>query len=86
MNAIHKLLKKIGFVVKKTLRASEQEGLDIAQTRGVWAEFQKTLDPNRLIFLDESGGKTNIMVMGLTFYIIDKLGIANDKNEPDKID
>lgn len=26
------------------------------------------------------------MVMGLTFYIIDKLGIANDKNEPDKID
>ena len=60
MNAIHKLLKKIGFVVKKTLRASEQEGLDIAQTRGVWAEFQKTLDPNRLIFLDESGGKTNM--------------------------
>ena len=25
------------------------------------------------------------MVLGLAFYVIDKLGIANDKNEPDSI-
>ena len=47
--------KKIGFVVKKNSAGREQEGLDIAQARGAWAEFQKTPDPNRLVFLDESG-------------------------------
>ena len=47
-------------MLKKTLRASEQERLDIAQAREAWAEFQKTLDPNRLVFLDESGVKTNM--------------------------
>ena len=47
--------KKSALLLKKTLRASEQEGLDIAQAREAWAEFQKTPDPNRLVFPDESG-------------------------------
>ncbi len=47
-------------LLKKTLRASEQEREDIIQSRAEWAEFQKTVDPNRLVFLDESGVKTNM--------------------------
>ncbi len=50
----------MGLLLKKTLRASEQEREDILQARAEWAEFQKTVDPNRLIFLDESGVKTNM--------------------------
>lgn len=45
---------------KKTLKASEQEREDIAKSREDWQEFQATVDVNRLIFLDESGLKTNM--------------------------
>ena len=48
-------------LLKKTLRASEQEREDIIRARAEWAEFQKTVDPNRLVFLDESGIKTNMI-------------------------
>lgn len=50
----------MGLLLKKTLRASEQEREDIVQARAEWAQFQNTVDPNRLIFLDESGVKTNM--------------------------
>ena len=45
---------------KKTLKASEQEREDIAKSRDEWREFQKTVDARRLVFLDESGLKTNM--------------------------
>ena len=50
-----------GFVFKKTLKASEQEREDMVQARREWKEFQKTVDINRLVFLDESGAKTNMI-------------------------
>jgi hypothetical protein len=53
-------LKGLDSLSKKTLRASEQERADIVQARAKWAEFQKTVDPDRLVFLDESGIKTNM--------------------------
>lgn len=46
--------------LKKTLKASEQEREDIAKGREEWREFQRAIDANRLIFLDESGLKTNM--------------------------
>lgn len=46
--------------LKKTLKASEQEREDIAKSRDEWREFQKAVDAHRLIFLDESGLKTNM--------------------------
>lgn len=46
--------------LKKTLKASEQEREDIAKSREEWAKFQETVDANRLVFLDESGLKTNM--------------------------
>ena len=45
---------------KKTLKASEQEREDVAKSRDEWQEFQKTADARCLIFLDESGLKTNM--------------------------
>ena len=45
---------------KKTLKASEQEREDIAKSREEWREFQTAVDANRLVFLDESGLKTNM--------------------------
>jgi len=46
--------------LKKTLKASEQEREDIVQARRDWREFQRVVDPNRLVFLDETGAKTNM--------------------------
>jgi transposase len=45
---------------KKTLRASEQDRPDIARARRTWRRRQAGLDPARLVFLDESGAKTNM--------------------------
>ena len=46
--------------LKKTLKASEQGREDIVQARLEWLEFQRSVAPNRLVFLDESGAKTNM--------------------------
>jgi transposase len=42
------------------LKASEQEREDIANNRNEWRKFQEIVDARRLVFLDESGLKTNM--------------------------
>lgn len=42
------------------MRASELEREDIIQSRNKWEEFQRSVDSSRLVFLDESGLKTNM--------------------------
>jgi len=46
--------------LKKTLKASEQERDDIRKSREEWRTFQAEVDAARLVFLDESGAKTNM--------------------------
>ncbi|MDL2271524.1 IS630 family transposase [Desulfovibrio sp. OttesenSCG-928-I05] len=58
--AVHRELKRLGFRYKKTLKASEQEREDRAESRKNRAEFQKTVFAERLVFLDESSAKTNM--------------------------
>ena len=53
-------LQELGLFSKKTLKASEQEREDIKQLREDWCEFQTIVEPCRLVFLDESGVKTNM--------------------------
>lgn len=48
------------FALKKTLKASEQEREDIAESRKKWGDFQKIVSAERLVFLDESSAKTNM--------------------------
>jgi transposase len=45
---------------KKSLRAAEQDRPDVAAARAAWRESQPTLDPARLIFIDETWTKTNM--------------------------
>lgn len=42
------------------MKASEQGRDDIACLREEWQEFQKTTEADRLVFLDETGVKTNM--------------------------
>lgn len=46
--------------LKKAQRAAEQDRPDVARARRDWQECQAQIDPRRLIFLDESGLKTNL--------------------------
>jgi transposase len=42
------------------LHASEQARADVAAARERWKEGQSTLDPSRLVFVDETGTSTNM--------------------------
>jgi transposase len=45
---------------KKTAHASEQDRPDVLKQREAWFEYQLDLDPERLVFVDESGLSTNM--------------------------
>jgi transposase len=45
---------------KKSLRASEQDRPDVARRRERWKARQATIDPRRLVFIDETWAKTNM--------------------------
>ncbi|MGO9996305.1 MAG: IS630 family transposase [Acetobacteraceae bacterium] len=54
-------LKLLGLSRKKWLRAAEQDRPDVAKARAEWRENQPTLDAGRLIFIDETWTKTNMV-------------------------
>ena len=45
---------------KKTLLAIEQQREDVVEGRRQWAAAQLTIDPDRVVFLDETWAKTNL--------------------------
>ena len=45
---------------KKTAHASEQDRPDILKRRAAWFEAQPDLDPERLVFIDETWAKTDM--------------------------
>jgi transposase len=47
-------------VQKKTGHASEQERKDVAERRAAWFDGQPELDPERLVFIDETWASTNM--------------------------
>ena len=46
--------------IKKTVHAAEQQREDVAAGRAAWREWQKSCDPARLVFLDETGAATDM--------------------------
>ena len=48
-------IKRLGFRFKKTVHASEHDRADVRLARTSWRAAAPTLDPARLVFLDESG-------------------------------
>ncbi len=45
---------------KKTLIASEQNRPDVVEKRAQWHASQAAIDPNRVVFIDETWAKTNM--------------------------
>jgi transposase len=45
---------------KKSSRAAEQDRTDVALARADWRDSQAKIDPERLVFVDETGLKTDI--------------------------
>lgn len=45
------------------MRAAEQDRPDVAAGRRFWIKTQRLLDANSLVFLDESGAKTNMTTL-----------------------
>src|ERR1700723_974159 len=45
---------------KKSVRAAEQDRPDVAAARMAWADDQPKLDPDRLVFIDETGTSTKM--------------------------
>ena len=58
--ALWHFLQHEGVTFKKSLRASEQDRPDVARWRRQWKARQATIDPARLVFIDETWAKTNM--------------------------
>ncbi|BCG96755.1 hypothetical protein MesoLj131a_56190 [Mesorhizobium sp. 131-2-1] len=59
-NAVWSFLRREGLSFKKTLFALEQARADIARRRQRWRFWQAGLDPQCLVFIDETWIKTNM--------------------------
>lgn len=46
--------------IKKTAHAAEQRRADVLRRRRAWFEAQPDLDPERLVFIDETGASTKM--------------------------
>ena len=53
-------MASLDYGVKKTIHAAERSREDVKQKREEWKEFQRTVDPTKLIFIDESGVNTGM--------------------------
>ncbi len=49
-----------GSALKKSVLPSEQDRPDIARKRAFWKKHQASIDPRRLVFIDETWAKTNM--------------------------
>jgi transposase len=50
--------KGVGSALKKSLRASEQLRADVALARRAWRQNHPALDPDKIVFIDETGTNT----------------------------
>ena len=55
------LFETLATVIKKTVFASEQARADVAEAREAWKTWQETCDPSKLVFLDETGVRTDMI-------------------------
>ena len=51
----------MGSASKKTLHVAEQDRPDVTQTREHWKASQASLDPQKLVFVDETGTNTKML-------------------------
>jgi hypothetical protein len=58
--SIFRFLRHLGFTLKKSLHAAEQDRPDVAAARRAWFKMQTKLDPKKLVFIDETAATTNM--------------------------
>jgi len=58
--AVWTFVREEGLSFKKSLFASEQDRPDVARKRERWKAHQASIDPARLVFIDETWVKTNM--------------------------
>jgi transposase len=63
-NGVWLYLRRRGYSFKKTLYGLEQLRPDIARRRTRWRKLLPLLDPDRLVFIDETWIKTNMAPLG----------------------
>jgi len=59
-STVWRLLDRHGMTFKKTAHASEQQRADVLSRRRAWFEAQPELEPERLVFIDETGASTKM--------------------------
>ena len=59
--SVRRFFKRHGITYKKTLHASEQTRPDVAEARERWKAGQASLDPKKLVFVDETGTNTKMV-------------------------
>jgi transposase len=59
-SSVWRFLDRHAMTVKKTAHASEQERPDVAARRRAWFDAQPDLDPENLVFIDETGASTKM--------------------------
>jgi transposase len=57
-SSISRFPRQLGYTYKKTVHAAEQDRPDVKLARAVWRTDQPGLDPQRLVFVDETGAAT----------------------------
>lgn len=60
INALHGAETSQVDLEKKVLKASEQDRPDVAAKRAAWRVWQLGIDPDQLVFIDETWTKTNM--------------------------
>ena len=58
--SLNDTLHALGYRYKKTVHAAEQGRADVARKRHHWRNWQTWLKPDRLVFVDETGARTNM--------------------------
>lgn len=59
-STIWRFLDRHSMTLKKTAHASEQDRPDVLARRRAWFKAQPDLDPERLVFIDETGASTKM--------------------------
>ena len=59
-STVWRFFHRRGITFIKTAHASEQQRPDVLQRRRAWFEAQPALDPDRLVFVDETGASTKM--------------------------
>jgi transposase len=59
-STVWRFLAKEKITLKKTVHASQHERPDVAEARAAWKAKQASLDPAKLVFIDETGASTKM--------------------------